>query len=82
MRDPDLRLATHGGDRWSEKAKADQVRTTNLKRSSDARAYILAGLERDGFVELAGKVRAGSLSANAAAIDREISDLDRRRYWF
>jgi hypothetical protein len=40
-----------------------------LKRGTNSRAYILARLDRDGQAELAAKVRAGTLSANAAAIE-------------
>ena len=59
------RLAAHGGDRRSEKARADQACNTRLKYGT--RAYWLARLDRDGHTELAAKVRAGKLTANAAA---------------
>jgi hypothetical protein len=39
------------------------------KAPPNARAYILARLDRDGYTELAAKVRAGTMSANAAAIE-------------
>jgi ElaB/YqjD/DUF883 family membrane-anchored ribosome-binding protein len=62
-------MGTHGGDRRSETAK-DQVDIINLKtQGGTSRAYILARLDRDGHAELAAKVRAGKLSANAAAIE-------------
>jgi hypothetical protein len=42
--------------------------TKSISRGGTTAAYILARLDRDGFTELAAKVRAGELSANAAAI--------------
>lgn len=42
--------------------------SNRLKERGTSRAYILARLDRDGHAELAAKVRAGELSANAAAI--------------
>jgi hypothetical protein len=47
------------------KKTADNVSRFKHGNSLD---YILARLDRDGFAELAAKVRAGQLSANAAAI--------------
>jgi hypothetical protein len=44
--------------------KGDNV---TLKGRGNSSAYILARLDRDGHAELAAKVRAGKLSANAAA---------------
>jgi hypothetical protein len=62
-------LGQHGGDRKSEQAK-DQVGNTKLiSAGGTTRDYILARLDRDGHDELATKVRAGKLSANAAAIE-------------
>lgn len=61
------KLGKRGGDRRSEKARADQPSNRNLIKGGTNRAYILARLDRDGHVELAAKVRAGNLSANAAA---------------
>jgi hypothetical protein len=58
-------LAGWGGDRRSEKAK-DQDRVPTLK--TRGRAYDLARLKRDR-PDLAEKVIAGELSANAAAIE-------------
>jgi hypothetical protein len=40
-----------------------------LKRGSNSSAYLLARLDRDGHAALAAKVRAGQLSANAAAVE-------------
>jgi hypothetical protein len=60
-------LAKHGGDRRSEKAKADQDSDTTLILGR-GRAYILARLNRDR-PDLAAKVIAGEMSANAAAIE-------------
>jgi hypothetical protein len=48
--------------------KKTGVNSVRLSRSPHSRAYILARLDRDGHTELAAKVRAGELSANAAAI--------------
>lgn len=56
------------GKRGRPKKGEGKLRNTNFKSGSDTRAYILARLERDGHDELATKVRAGELSANAAAI--------------
>lgn len=43
---------------------------SDTTRFSDrGRAYILARLDRDGYAALAAKVRAGKMSANAAAIE-------------
>lgn len=57
-----------GGDRKSERARADQVGNANLiSRKGTTRADVLARLDRDR-PELAARVRAGELSANAAAI--------------
>jgi hypothetical protein len=64
-----LILGKHGGDRRSGAVK-DQVGNTKLiSDGGTTRAYILARLDRDGHHELAAKVRAGELSANAAAIE-------------
>jgi hypothetical protein len=62
-------LGKQGGDRRSEKARADQGSDTTLKQVGRGRAYVLARLDRDGHAALAAKVRAGELSANAAAIE-------------
>jgi hypothetical protein len=59
-------LRAHGGDRRSAEF---QIRDTKLKQGRDNRDYILARLERDFQHELAAKVRAGQMSANAAAIE-------------
>ena len=59
-------LGSHGGDRRSEQAK-DQACNTSLKYGTAK--YWCARLDRDGLTDLAAKVRAGELSANAAAIE-------------
>jgi hypothetical protein len=56
-------LGAHGGKRVKGQKQGDNV---TLKRGN-ARAYILARLDRDGFGNLAAAVRAKELSANAAA---------------
>src|SRR4051812_1610397 len=55
-----------GGNRRSEKAKADQTNIVSLKHGN-SRDYTLARLDRDGHTELAADVREGKVSANAAA---------------
>ena len=62
-----ITLGRHGGDRKSEKVK-DQGGESTLKYIKNTKAHWLARLDRDGLTELAGKVRAGEMSANAAAI--------------
>jgi hypothetical protein len=64
------RLGRHGGDRRSEKARADQGSDksdvpTLIGRGRD---YDLARLDRDR-PDLAARVRAKELSANAAAVE-------------
>lgn len=61
-------LKAHGGDRRSEEF---QLGVTKLKLSSDGgmtATYVVDRLERHGHHELAAQVRAGQISANAAAI--------------
>jgi hypothetical protein len=60
--DNQSRLGQHGGKR----TKGERGCNTTLKRGTAA--HWLARLDRDGFAELAAKVRAGELSANAAAV--------------
>lgn len=60
------RLGTHGGDRRSDKVR-DQGSIGNLKGGNNT-AYTLARLDRDR-PELAAEVRAGRMTANAAAIE-------------
>jgi hypothetical protein len=55
----------HGGNRKSEKAKADQACNANLKYGT--REHWLARLDRER-PDLFAKVRAGELSANVAAV--------------
>jgi len=67
-----LQLGKHGGDRRSEKAKADQggnkSDVTTLKPSEkNTRAHILARLDRD-YPDLAARVRSNKASAHAIAI--------------
>jgi hypothetical protein len=63
----EARLRNPGGDRRSEKARADQGDNITLKERGTSRAYILARLDRDGLSELAAAVRARKTSAIAAA---------------
>jgi hypothetical protein len=60
-------LLAHGGDRRSEEF---QLGNTKLKPSASGMTapYIIARLERDRHHKLAADVRAGRLSANAAAV--------------
>lgn len=60
-------LGQHGGDRRSEKAKDQGDNITLIQRGTD-KSYTLARLHRD-HPELAERVEAGELSANAAAIE-------------
>jgi hypothetical protein len=59
-----LELGRHGGARRKGQKQSYNV---TLKSRSNSRAYILGRLDRDGHTELANRVRAGRLSANAAA---------------
>jgi hypothetical protein len=59
-------LGQHGGDRRSEKARADQAGVSSLKYNT--KAHWLARLQRDR-PDLAQRVINGELSANAAAIE-------------
>jgi hypothetical protein len=68
-----LQLGKHGGDRRSEKAKADQGGQQNdgstLKpNEKNTRTHWLARLDRDR-PDLAARVRAKTMSANAAAVE-------------
>jgi len=60
------KVGTKGGDRRSEKARADQNYNIMLKKQGTSRAYILGCLERDGHTDLVEKVRGGGLSARKA----------------
>jgi hypothetical protein len=60
-------LGQRGGDRRSVAFK-DQSDNVTLKERGNARAYVLARLDRDR-PDLAERVRADELSANAAAIE-------------
>jgi hypothetical protein len=59
-------LGKHGGDRKSDKTK-EQGNNVTLIRRGNAESYTLARLRRDA-PELAKRVEAGEMSANAAAI--------------
>jgi hypothetical protein len=65
--DEAAKLGGHGGDRRSEKARAVQAGRSSLKWNT--KAHWLARLDRDGHAELAAKVRAREISANAAATE-------------
>jgi hypothetical protein len=60
-----IKLGRHSGDR-DQSPQGDNV---TLAQRGNSRAYILARLDRDGLTDLAAKVRAGAMSANAAAIE-------------
>jgi hypothetical protein len=73
-----VEIGKHGGARegagrpkkGESRGAENQDANGNLKKlGSNARAYILARLDPDGYIELAAKVRAGTMSANAAAIE-------------
>ena len=77
-------LGKRGGDRKSEKAK-NQPSNRSLIQYGTTTAYTLARLDRDR-PDLAKQVRAGELTANAAAIEagwrKKLSGLDQiRRLW-
>jgi hypothetical protein len=51
----------------------NQVDNINLKtKGGTSKTYILARLDRDGHAELAAKVRAGAMSANAVCRAAEV----------
>jgi hypothetical protein len=60
--DDERKLSAHGGQR----IKGNQACNTSLKYGTAD--YWLARLERDDHAELAAKVRARVMSANAAAV--------------
>ena len=55
------------GKRGRPKKGEEKGDNVTLKERGNSRAYILARLDRDGLTDLAARVRAGELSANAAA---------------
>ena len=61
--EPSLPILGKRGRPKKGEEKGDNV---TLKGRGNSSAYILARLDRDGHAELAAKVRAGKLSANAA----------------
>jgi hypothetical protein len=65
-------LRTHGGDRRSEQARADQADNNSgiiSLNHGTSREYTIARLEKKNRTDLAAKVRAKTMSANAAAIE-------------
>jgi hypothetical protein len=64
------RLGRHGGDRRSKEFQSgNKSDVTTLKPSEkNTRAHVLRRLDRD-YPDLAARVRAGELTANAAAIE-------------
>jgi hypothetical protein len=60
-------IGIEGGKPGPGRGKKTGDNITRLKNRGTSSAYILARLDRDGHAELAAKVRAGKLSANAAA---------------
>jgi hypothetical protein len=75
-----IELGKRGRPKKGGEEKGDNV---TLKSRGHSRAYILARLDRDGHADLAAKVRAGKLSANAAAIEagfrKQLTPLERIR---
>jgi hypothetical protein len=62
------KLGGHGGDRRSDKVRANQVDNINLKHKGGTDpAYLTARLRKEGFDDLANAVAAKTLSARAAA---------------
>lgn len=59
-------IGVEGGKPGPGRGKKTGDNITRFERGT-SRAYILARLDRDGLTDLAAKVRAGELSANAAA---------------
>jgi hypothetical protein len=62
-------IGVAGGKAGPGRGKKTGGNAARLSRANGSRAYILARLDRDGHAELAAKVRAGTMSANAAAIE-------------
>ena len=62
--------ASEFADDWNPNKPREDTMTdiVDVERIGRGREYILARLDRDGHAALAAKVRAGKLSANAAAI--------------
>jgi hypothetical protein len=70
-------LGQHGGPRPGagrpkkgenrERKNQSSTRRLNSRAYGTSRAYVICRLERDGFTELAAKVRAGEMSAYAAS---------------
>ena len=56
------------GKRGRPKRGQGKVGNANISKGGSTRAYILARLDRDGHAALAAQVRAGKLSAGAAAL--------------
>lgn len=61
----------HGGDRRSERAKVVQADNVSLKHGN-SRDYLISRLEDGEHVGLVARVRAGTMSARAAAIEAGI----------
>jgi len=62
------RLGKHGGKRIKG-LQGDAVSAVTLRLRGNSRAYILARLERDGFVHWAEAIRAHRVSAHAVAVE-------------
>lgn len=62
-------IGIQGGKAGPGRGKKTGVINARLSSRPDARAYILARLDRDGFIDLAAKVRSNKLSAHAAAVE-------------
>ena len=63
-----LKVAVKLGKRGRPKKGEEKGDNVTLNGRGNSRAYTLARLDRDEHTELAGKVRSGEMSANAAAI--------------
>jgi hypothetical protein len=80
------KIGIHGGEAGPGRGKKTVGNTNRLSAGGSTRAYILARLDRDGHAELAAKVRAGTLSANKAAIEagyrKQLTPLERiQKLW-
>jgi hypothetical protein len=66
-------LGQHGGDHTSEGAKKQPDNDVSLLKYGNSTLYTLARLDRD-HSDLAAQVRAGKMSANAAALQHRFGE--------
>jgi hypothetical protein len=62
-------MAAKLGKRGRPRKGEEKPANGRIKYGSNSRAHILARLDRDGFDELAAKVRSEQVTAHAAAIE-------------